>query len=74
MIFTEEDRKRFVTADICHICETEFGKEIKVRDHCHFSGKYRGAAHKSCNLNCRKPLLLPVIFHNLQPYFINISF
>ena len=30
--------------------------------------RYRGAAHNSCNLNCRKPLVLPVIFHNLQGY------
>ena len=40
----------------------------KVRDHCHFTGQYRGAAHNSCNLQCRKPFTLPVIFHNLQAY------
>ena len=39
-----------------------------MRDHCHFTGKYRGAAHNQCNLSCRKPLILPVIFHNLQGY------
>ena len=39
-----------------------------LRDHCHFTGHYRGAAHNSCNLKCRKPLLIPVIFHNLQGY------
>ena len=42
--------------------------EKKVRDHCHFTGQYRGAAHSRCNLKCRKPLLIPVIFHNLQGY------
>ena len=70
MILTEEDRKRYITSDICHICENPFKEESnrKVRDHCHFTGKYRGAAHNACNLNCRKPLLLPVIFHNLQGY------
>ena len=40
----------------------------KVRDHCHFTGQYRGAAHNSCNLRCKKPRILPVIFHNLQGY------
>ena len=40
----------------------------KVRDHCHFTGHYRGAAHNSCNLQCRKKMILPVIFHNLQGY------
>ena len=39
-----------------------------MRDHCHFTGKYRGAAHNECNLKCRKPLILPVIFHVLQGY------
>ena len=39
-----------------------------MRDHCHFTGEYRGAAHNECNLKCRKPLILPVIFHNLQGY------
>ena len=41
-----------------------------MRDHCHFTCEYRGAAHNKCNLNCncRKPSLLPVIFHNLQGY------
>ena len=39
-----------------------------MKDHCHFTGEYRGAAHNQCNLLCRKPLILPVIFHNLQGY------
>ena len=42
--------------------------EVKVKDHCHFTGKYRGAAHGRCNVKVRKPLLLPVILHNLQGY------
>ena len=59
---------------MCHICEQEFGvyektgEIFKVRDHCHFTGKYGGAAHNQCNLKCRKPLILPVVFHNLQGY------
>ena len=40
----------------------------RVRDHCHFTGKYPGAAHRNCNLKCQKPMVLPVIFHNLQGY------
>ena len=59
---------------MCHICEKEFGvyektgEIFKVRDHCHFTGKYRGSAHNQCNLKCRKALILPVVFHNLQGY------
>ena len=41
---------------------------LKVRDHCHFTGEYREAAHNSCNLQCRKPLILSVIFSILQGY------
>ena len=58
---TDENKKDFETATHCLICgdkfnktyknEKEAGKYKKVRDHCHFSGKYRGCAHSICNLN-----------------------
>ena len=62
-----EEQKSFSKAKICHICLGVLDDD-RVRDHCHFTGQYRGAAHNSCNLQCRKPLILPVIFHNLQGY------
>ena len=71
---TPEEEKDFKSAKVCHICEQYFGvyektgEIFKVRDHCHFAGKYRGAAHNQCSLKCRKPLILPVVFHNLQGY------
>ena len=74
MIFNPKDQKDFQSATICHICEQdlfkdkETGQILKVRDHRHFTGEYRGAAHNRCNLKCKKPLILPVIFHNLQGY------
>ena len=74
MIFNPKDQKDFQSATICHICEQdlfkdkETGQILKVRDHCHFTGEYRGAAHNECNLKCKKPPILPVIFHNLQGY------
>ena len=64
---TRAEQKLFDAAQICHICNKEL-KEDKVRDHCHFTGQYRGAAHNKCNLMCKKPKILPVIFHNLQGY------
>ena len=64
---TQDEQKSFGKAKFCHICNKELLKD-KVRDHCHFTGKYRGAAHNSCNLKCSKPFILPVIFHNLQGY------
>ena len=70
LVLTNEEEKEFQSATICHICEEKLSsdKKSKVRDHCHFTGKYRGAAHNKCNLECRKPLILPVVFHNLQGY------
>ena len=64
---TQDQQKSFGKAKFCHICNKELLKD-KVRDHCHFTGQYRGAAHNSCNLRCKKPRILPVIFHNLQGY------
>ena len=40
----------------------------KVRDHCHYTGKYRGAAHSICNLNYKIPKEIPVVFHNGSTY------
>ena len=70
LVLTKEEEKEFQSATICYICEERLSldKKSKVRDHCHFTGKYRGAAHNKCNLECRKPLILPVVFHNLQGY------
>ena len=54
MIFTEEDKKQFNKASDCWICGKYLGND-RVRDHCHFTGRYRGPAHNSCNLKYRKP-------------------
>ena len=67
MLLTKKEEISFKKAKYCSICDEELGED-RVRDHCHFTGKYRGAAHNECNLKCRKPRVLPVIFHNLQGY------
>ena len=67
MVLTEEDEVNFEKAKECHICEKLLGKD-RVRDHCHLSGKFRGAAHNACNINYKIPKFFPVIFHNLSGY------
>ena len=58
--------------EICYICKKEFDtndkKDYKVRDHCHYTGKYRGAAHNICNLRYKIPKEVPVVFHNGSTY------
>ena len=70
MIFGKEEAERFNKETKCWICKKEFNddKDFKVRDHCHFTGKYRGAAHNSCNLKYKKPNFTPMVFHNLSGY------
>ena len=43
-------------------------KMQKVRDHCHYTGKYRGAAHSNCNLKYKTTKKIPVVFHNWSTY------
>ena len=75
---TDEEKETHENQKNCYICEQEFctdennKKEFKlkqkVRDHCHYTGKYRGAAHSSCNLNYKIPKQIPVVFHNGSTY------
>ena len=46
----------------CIICKQDLDDETKVRDHCHLSGKFRGAAHNGCNLNYKLPKFYPVFY------------
>ena len=74
MVMTPKDKIDYKKATICHICESGIPKVCddprfkKVRDHCHLTGKFRGAAHSMCNLKYRLPKFFPVIFHNLSGY------
>ena len=74
---TDKEKETHKNQKICYICEKEFctdknNKEFKkmqkVRDHCHYTGKYRGAAHNNCNLNYKIPKEIPVVFHNGSTY------
>ncbi len=80
MIMTEADKNSFSKSKKCYACESEFGtfrvsersgerEEItKCRDHCHITGKYRGAACDKCNLRMIVPFFVPILFHNLEGY------
>ena len=67
MIFGKEEATRFNEETKCWICKGELNDD-KVKDHCDFTGRYRGAAHNSCNLKYKKPNFTPVMLHNLSGY------
>ena len=65
---TKSQLKKHKKATKCHICFKEFGEKGNVRDHCHYTGLYRGAAHFGCNLRYKIPNYIPIVFHNLAGY------
>ena len=59
----------------CHKCKKEFSrnkkdqfKHIKVRDHCHYTGKCRGASHSICSLRYNVSKRIQTIIHNRSTY------
>ena len=65
---TKKEEKKYNKQEVCHICKKGFStddsnkKHHKVRDHCHYTGKYRGAAHDICNLRYKISKEIPVCF------------
>ena len=49
LIMTNKDEEIYNNSYICLICKQELNTD-KVRDYCHVTGKFRGAAHIECNL------------------------
>ena len=78
ILLTDEETKSYEKQKVCYICKKEFStdkndenkfkKYHKVRDHCHYTGKFRGAAHSICNLRYKTPKEIPVVFHNGSTY------
>ena len=64
---TKQEKRANRTSRRCYICKKKFStddknKKYKIRDHCHYTGKYRGAAHGICNLRSKIPKEIPVVF------------
>ena len=75
---TDEETKFYEKQKVCYICEKKISTDKndentfklyhKVRDHCHYTGKFRGAAHSICNLRYKTPKEIPIVFHNGSKY------
>ena len=67
---TKKEEKKHNNQEVSHICKKGCSidgndkKYHKVKDHCHYTGKYRGAAQDICNLTYKIPKEIPVVFHN----------
>ena len=71
---TKKEEKHHNKQIVCYICKKEFNtddndkKHHKVKDYCHYTGKYRGATHNTCNLRYRIPKEISIVFHNGSTY------
>ena len=68
---TNKQTMSYEKQKVCQICKEKFcnnKSKKKVRDHCHYSGKFRGAAHSEPNLREKVPKEIPVVFHNGSTY------
>ena len=69
MNLSSDEKIHHKNATICYVCKGKFTNENpKVRDHCHVTGNYRGAACNKCNLGMKLTKTIPVVFHNLKGY------
>ena len=72
---SEEEEHLFQQSNSCWIREKVIDNdEQKVRDHCHVTGKFRGAAHGNCNINLQLTKNVSVIFYNLRGYDSHLIF
>ena len=70
---THEESNFYKEQEACHICKEKFCMDKddknyinkrKVKDHCHYTEKFRGSAHSKCNLNYKVQKDIPIIIHN----------
>ena len=66
---TKKENKNFKNSTKFWICDNIYiDADLKLRDHCHVTEKYRGAAHRDCNNNVKSNNKVPIVFHNLKNY------
>ena len=69
LVMTAKDNEDFENSTKCWISDNDYiDNGVRVRDHCHITGKYRASAHKYVKLNHKNP----VVFHSLKNYDSNL--
>ena len=65
----KKDGKDFGKSTKCWICDHGYVYGVvKLRDHCHITGKYRGSSHRDCNIKIKLCHKTSVVFHKLKNY------
>ena len=79
-LLTKEQQESYENAKICYICKEKFENKFlkhkkyrQLRDHCHYTVEYRGAAQSICKLKYSVPKRIPVAFHNGSNYDKGVS-
>ena len=67
ILWEKGEKEAFAKTNICWFCRKKIEYK-KVADHCHLTGRFRGAAHEVCNLKAKVPEFTPVFMHNLDGY------
>ena len=69
LVITKEDNESFKNSTKCSICDNGYvDHDVKVKDHCHITGKYRGSAYIDCNINLKLNHKTFLVSHNLKSY------
>ena len=73
ILLNDEKNNYYEEQEACNICEGNFctdeddedyKNKKKAKDHCHYTGKFRGAAHSICNLKYKVPKDIPIVIYN----------
>ena len=68
-MMTKADDEDSANSTKCWICDNAYADgDVKEKDHCHITGKYRGSVHRGCNIDVKLNQKIPVVFHNIKNY------
>ena len=67
LAMTKENNEDFKNSNKCWICDNDYiDSDVKVRDHCHITGKYKFSTQRGCKINLKLNHKIPIAFHSLK--------
>ena len=75
LVIAKEGDEYSKNSNKCWICDDYYiDNDVKVRDHCHITGKYRDSAHRGCNINVKLNHKMSVVFYNQKNMIHSLLF